>query len=715
MFRHCLNVWGTDQMLSSLNFTPLIPTLLILIAAVVIVALTAFALWRVLAGWWLRGLAALVLLVALAEPSWKQEDRNYLSDIVLVIVDESASQKIDIRPDQMAEAEQALKAKLASLQATAGDTPLEVRTVTLSDSVGPNITPGTRILTALSEAAAEISADRIAAAILLTDGQVHDAEALQDFVAPVHVVLTGREDEWDRRILLETAPSFAIIGESVELTLKVETLGNRVSPERIDELVPLLLSINGEPAKVYDVPLNESVTIPLEIDRGGMNVLQITVPAVEGELTERNNTAIISVNGIRDRLRVLLVSGEPYAGERTWRNLLKSDSAVDLVHFTILRPPEKQDGVPVFELSLIAFPTRELFMDKVDEFDLIIFDRYRRRGVLPKLYIENIARYIRDGGAVLIASGPSFAGAESLYRTPLMEVLPAKPTARVLEEGFVPRISDIGERHPVTRGLTSFAPRPTEADGTPGWGRWFRLIDMDAISGHVVMEGPEKRPLLVLDRVGEGRIAMLASDHAWLWSRGFEGGGPQSELLRRLAHWLMKEPELEEEVLVAEPNGSDITITRRSLGDTVSNLNVISPSGIEQELPFTEIAPGEWQVQFTPSENGFYRMAEGDTTAVTAIGPAAPREFVNPLSTAEILSPLAEETGGGISRFSASGLPDIRRVREGRVASGRNWIGLERREAYDVRDIRLTPLAPGWLMLLLAASLIFVAWRVEGR
>ena len=186
------------------------------------------------------------------------------------------------------------------------------------------------------------------------------------------------------------------------------------------------------------VPVGETVDIEIELTHGGMNLLQLLVPPQEGELTDRNNSAIVQINGVRDRLRVLLVSGEPHAGERTWRNLLKSDPAVDLVHFTILRPPHKQDGVPVYELSLIAFPTRELFMDKIDEFDLIIFDRYRRRGVLPSLYLENLVRYVEDGGALLVASGPSFAGAESLYRTPLADILPVAPTAQVLEEGYVP-------------------------------------------------------------------------------------------------------------------------------------------------------------------------------------------------------------------------------------------------------------------------------------
>ncbi|MEO0914894.1 MAG: hypothetical protein AAFY59_18250, partial [Pseudomonadota bacterium] len=355
-----------------------------------------------------------------------------------------------------------------------------------------------------------------------------------------------------------------------------------------------------------------------------------------------------------------------------------------------------------------------LFMDKVDEFDLIIFDRYRRRGVLPSLYIDNIRRYVEDGGAVLIASGPAFAGAESLYRTPLREILPAVPTARVLEEGYHPRISDLGTRHPVTRGLEEYAPRPEADDGTPGWGRWFRLIEMDQASGNVVMEGPEGRPLLVLDRPGDGRIAMLASDQAWLWSRGFEGGGPKSELLRRLAHWLMQEPELEEEVLVAEPDGADITVTRRSLGESVGDVRVIDPEGAEEVLPLVEVAPGVWQTKFPAPVNGIYRLSEGVTETVTAVGPAAPKEFENPISTDVLLAGLVDATGGGALRL-AEGVPTVRRVSENRVTAGRNWIGLVRREAFDVRDIRLTPLAPGWLMLLLAGSLVFVAWRIEGR
>ena len=689
--------------MQSIAFTPHLPLPLIAALAALTLVAIAVALWRGLTGWWLRGLAALVLLAALAGPSLRREDRAPVPNIAIVVLDDSASNRIDGRDAQLAEALAGLEARLDRLGQGGA---LEVHTVHVADR-GED---GTQLLTALAEATAELPADRIAGAILVTDGEVHDADALTTFPGPVQVLLTGSADDWDRRVVVETAPAFAIVDEPVSLVLRVEDLG--AAPG--GGFASLSISLDGTEPLNFDVPVNRSVTLPVTLQRGGINVLQIATPEVEGELTERNNAAIVSINGVRDRLRVLLVSGEPYPGERTWRNLLKSDSAVDLVHFTILRPPEKQDFVPVFELSLIAFPTQELFMEKVDEFDLIIFDRYKRRGILPNHYFENIARYVRDGGALLIASGADFAGAESLYRSPLREILPVTPTARVLEEGFVPTVSEIGHRHPVSAALEEHAPRPSAPDGTPGWSRWFRMVEVETLSGEAVMTGPEGRPLLVLDRQGEGRIAMLGSDQAWLWSRGYEGGGPQLELLRRLAHWLMKEPELEEEVLRGTGEDGAVLIERRTLAESVPPVVATSPSGATSEVTLTEISPGLWQGRIEDAENGVWRLANGDQQAVAVVGPSAPKEFENPVSTGDILGPLATATRGGIRRLE-DGLPDVRLVREGRVAEGRGWIGLADRDAYQLRDIREVDLAPGWLSLILAAGLAFAAWRVEGR
>jgi hypothetical protein len=462
------------------------------------------------------------------------------------------------------------------------------------------------------------------------------------------------------------------------------------------------------------VPVGQDLELPITLPHGGMNVIQFIVPTSEGELTDRNNAAVVQINGVRDRLRVLLVSGEPHAGERTWRNLLKSDSAVDLVHFTILRPPEKQDGVPVAELSLIAFPTRELFLEKIDEFDLIIWDRYKRRGILPSIYYDNVRQYVENGGAVLIASGPEYASAASIYRSPLGEILPGTPTGRVIEEGFVPEITDVGERHPVTEGLRDHSPVITEDEDAAPWGRWFRLVDIEAPNGEVVMSGIDDRPALILDRVGEGRVALLASDHIWLWSRGFEGGGPQLELLRRLAHWTMKEPELEEEALTASAEGQTMTITRRTLAEEVGPVEVTGPDGQVVTLELTETSPGRFSATWAAPEIGLYRLVQGEEDAVIALGPSAPREFEETIATGEKLEPVIDPTQGGVLRIE-DGAPDIRAVREGRPASGRGWVGITPRGAYVTTDVTITPVLPAWAFLLLAAFLAVGAWLLEGR
>ena len=687
---------------ASVVFDPVVPWAVIAAAGVVALALVALAAWLRSPAWFLRAGAFALLLAALANPALLREDRRSLSDIAFVVVDETESQRaIGDRAAETAAAEAAVLAELEALGAADPQNPIETRVVRVRNEGGPVADEGSALMAALAEAAADAPAERIAGAILITDGQVHDVEGAPEFPAPIHGLITGEEGEFDRRLVIDSAPAFGIVGETVVFRLRVETSGVASDdPARVE------ISIDGEVAGFTLARPGQEVELSAEIAHGGPNIVEFALEPAPGELTLRNNRAAFDVNGVRDRLRVLLVSGEPHAGERTWRNLLKADPSVDLVHFTILRPPAKQDGTPVYELSLIAFPTRELFLEKVDEFDLIIFDRYRRRGVLPSPYIANIARYVRDGGAVLVAAGPFFAGVESLYRTPLADVLPVQPTAQILEAPFAPDVTDAGRRHPVTAGLKPGEEAP--------WGRWLRQIEVDALSGDVVMTGVEDKPLLVLDRVGEGRVAVLASDHAWLWSRGFEGGGPQAELLRRLAHWLMKEPELEEESLSAIAEGATLTVTRRSVREEPETLSIVSPSGERVAVPFVAAGPGTWRATFEAAEQGLHRLTDGALTAIAAVGPPAPVEFEEAVSTTEALAPVVKATGGGLHRL-ADGMADLRRPRDGRRAAGRGWIGLPKREAYAVENVSLTPLAPGWLMLLLTATMLVGAWRVEGR
>jgi hypothetical protein len=679
-------------MTTTIVFDPLIPWAMFIMVVVIATLGVLLALLRGLHGWGLRALAGAVVLAALSGPSFQQEDRAPLNDIVVMLEDESASQRLGDRAEQTKSAADEFAARIEARANT------ELRRVTVPDGQGD---AGTQLLTALSDALAEEPRARVAGVIAFTDGRVHDVDLPVDLPAPFHVMLSGKATDWDRRLRVVGAPAFAIIGEPVVLTIRIDDLG--AAPAGV-EYSDIDISIDGDPPQRFRVPIGEDLELPVILPHSGRNVIRFSLSESEGELTDRNNAAVIQINGVRDRLRVLLVSGQPHAGGRTWRNLLKSDSSVDLVHFTILRPPEKQDGAPVSELSLIAFPTRELFMEKIDDFDLIIFDRYKRRGILPSLYLDNIAQYVRKGGAVLVSAGPDFASADSLYRTPLGDILPAEPTARVLDEPYLPVVSELGDRHPVTAGL--------QQDGK--WGRWLRQIDVTKTSGDTVMTGIDDRPLLVLDRVEEGRVALLASDHAWLWNRGYEGGGPQLELLRRLAHWMMGEPELEEEALTASAEGQTMRIERRTLSEEVPPLIVTGPDGTVTELPLSPAAPGRFEATFTGPEIGLYRLENGDQMSVIGLGPAAPLEFVETIADATALDATISAMRGGTIRLE-DGLPRIRDVRAGRPAAGRGWIGLTPRAAYETRLVRQTPILPSWLILLLSAGLITAAWLREGR
>ena len=684
-------------MTGTVIFDPLLPWPFLWVMIGVAALLLIVALWRGLAGWWLRGLTAAVVLTALANPALQEENRASLSDIVVVVVDDSASQSLGDRTAQTAKALAAVQAEVAAMDNT------ELRIVHVGDGEGD---AGTLAMTALAEALANEPRARIAGAIVITDGQVHDLDLAPNMPAPLHVLLTGNDTDWDRRLIIKNAPAFAILGEEVKLTLRIEDQG-AVPADQTGE-VDVTIAIDDEAPQTYTVATNEDLELPVTLPHGGINVLQFSVAKVDGELTDRNNAAVVQINGVRDRLRVLLVSGEPHAGERVWRNLLKSDPSVDLVHFTILRPPEKQDGIPVDELSLIAFPTRELFVEKIKEFDLIIFDRYRIQGILPMAYLENVRDYVRGGGTVLVAAGPESGAVDSLWRSPLAEVLPVDVTSRVIDGGFKPALTDLGRRHPVTEGLEALAPKE-------GWGRWFRAVEMIPKSGQVVMSGPGERPLLVLDRVDEGRVAVLASDQAWLWGRGYEGGGPQLELLRRLAHWMLKEPDLEEEALTATAKGDVLTITRRTIAeDPPGDLTITGPDGVATVIPMPQTSPGRFVADWKAPMMGLFRLVQGDLSRVVAVGPSAPREFVETIANPDALAPMVAAARGGILKLQ-DGIPDIRTVSEGRQASGRGWIGIVPRGAYVTQDIRVAALLPGWLYLVLAAGLALAAWLIEGR
>jgi hypothetical protein len=692
--------------MTRLAFDPHVPLALIAVLALVALGLTAYGFYAGARGAWARGLAFAILLFALAGPMLVHENHVPLPDVVAVILDRSQSMGIG---DRLPQAEKAL-AQIR--KALAGQPDLIVRQAEVTTTTsGEN--NGTQAFAALNTALADVPPARIAGAILITDGQVHDAPppAQMGLKAPLQVLIAGQRGERDRKLSIVNAARFAIVGQAAQMMVRVDDFGGPGSGDTNSSgVADVTLSVDGKPLGNRSIPIGKDTAISVPVTHEGENIVELAATPGPAELTLQNNRAVVTVSGVRDRLRVLLISGQPHAGERVWRNLLKADPSVDLVHFTILRPPEKQDGTPIDELSLIAFPTRELFSDKLSGFDLVIFDRYGEQGILPMIYFENIAQYVENGGALLLSSGPEFAGPTSTYRTPLAEVLPAQPTGEIVSQGFKPQVTALGQAHPVTRDLPQ-----SNGDNVPAsWGRWYRLIGATPVSGQTVMSGPAGKPLLVLDNVKKGRVAELLSDQAWLWARGYEGGGPQAELLRRLAHWLMKEPELEAENLSAVVTDGEIIITRRSMAQTVAPVNLTMPSGKSVSLTLEKAGPGIWRAATKISELGLYRVGDGKLSTVTAAGPLNPKEVADMRATEEILKPGAQAYGGGV-HWLADGVPGIRRVVPGQSASGSDWIGLRRNGAYRVTSLTQQPLLPAWVALLLIVGSLLLAWRMEGR
>ena len=691
-----MNTW-------SIAFTPLLPLPVLEAMAVAAVALIGLTLWRRPRGALLRALAFALLLLSLSDPSLMREDRRPLKDVVAVVIDQSGSDQIGERPRQTAEARAEIEKRLAAL----GN--VEPRFVETARSDPEN--QGTRLFAALRSALSDTPPDRVGGAILVTDGIAHDIPASLEalgFDAPLHVLVTGHEGERNRRIELVEAPRFGIVGKDQTIVARIVDTSSSSDPAEIT------VRRDGETIATLTAPIGEALPIKVPVDHAGPNVIELEVAPIKDELTTRNGKAVVTIDGVRDKLRVLLVSGEPHQGERMWRNLLKSDANVDLVHFTILRPPEKStDGTPINELSLIAFPVADLFGRKIKDFDLIIFDRYSSQAILPRYYLDNIVKYVRDGGALLMAEGPAFGTPEGLFDTPLGDISPARPTGEEFDQPFRAEISPDGAKHPVTRGLAGGDASP------PAWGRWFRQIGGEATSGSAVLQGVGKSPLLVLSRADKGRVALLLSDQMWLWARGYDGGGPYLDLLRRLAHWLMKEPELEEEALRARAKGHDVTIERQSVKGEIPQATVTGPDGKTTSVQLVSVAPGLSRATLSVDDDGLYRASDGEHIALVVVGPDNPLEFQEVVSTLDKLRPLAEASGGSIRRLARAAsdpvdMPRLIAMHESPSYAGADYIGVKRTGASELIGVAQTPLAAGFLGLAALLGALVWVWFREG-
>jgi hypothetical protein len=678
-------------------FSPLFASPFFELALAALLAAGGFSIYKKRSRGILRALFALLFALVISNPTISIKDTKPLSSIIALIVDRSSSQNLSIRAAQTDQLVAEIKKRIETLGS------FETRLVEITDKNDD----GTRLFAPLRDTLADAAPERIGGAILISDGVVEDVpkdKSALGFNAPLHALVTGYTGERDRRIALLDSPPFGLVNRDLTLRVKVTDPGKT-------DLIPLTLNKDGKLIATIRAKPGDTVSLPLRIDHAGENIIEIEAEAASDELTRINNRVVAKIDGIRDRLNVLLVSGIPHQGERTWRNILKSDANVDLVHFTILRPPEKQDGTPVNELALIPFPTKELFDTKINEFDLIILDRFADMALLPPSYFANMVRYVRKGGAILIAAGSEFASPESPAETPLRDLLPAFPTGNIIETPFRPRLTLDGQKHPVTRSLPGGMAEP------PQWGEWMRQIETGTISGTNVMSGAANAPLLILRRDGEGRVALLLSDHVWLWARNFRGGGPHLDLLRHVAHWLMKEPALEEEALRARSESGRVIIERQSMKESVGPITLTMPSGKNTSLTLSPRSPGIWQGAFTPEETGLYKVNDGILAAFASVGPSNPREYQDVISTLDRLAPLADSTGGSARRIAQNKsdmkIPTLVARTETARYAGDDFIALKDTKSETLIGLSLYPLLQGgWGLLVLGLGLLAL-WIAE--
>ena len=695
---------------TSFVLDPMLPIWAIFSLTFLIIAAATFGQWRGLKSFVLRAVAAFLLAGALLNPQTLIEQRTPLQDIALVINDHSESMAFGTRT----QVSKTVNAKL--LDGLNGLENLEIVEVNIAPG-----TDGTRLASTMIDALAGIPSQRLAAVIAITDGQVHDLPQIPASLipsgVPFHTIIIGDKTTRDRRLDAIIMPKYGMVGETARFELRLQDPGFE------GERAHLEIRLNGELVARFAATAGDKITIPVKIEKRGVNTVEIRAAPAENELTTLNNVLVAEISGVRDRLRVLLITGEPHMGGRAWRNLLKSDPSVDLIQFTILtNPGVKNTYAQPRELSLIRFPDRELFEEKLDEFDLVIFDQFKRRTMaargrtrpmLSPYYISNISKYVENGGALLVAAGPAYATDDGLARSPLIAVLPARPTGKTTETAFRPKLSDKGERHPITAIF--------KGDISTRWGHWYRSIDTEVIKGDVLMENDDGSPLLVIDKVGKGRAALLLSDQAWLWAKGHDGGGPYNEMFRRLSHWLMGEPDLEADRLKARVENGVLQIEYWALDDTNPSVQVIHPAGMGEVLNLRRISPGYFTGNLRADVQGAYRVTisgngGADLSSIAAAGALNPAEFKHVIATDEILAPLVTASGGGTFWAGKTGsVPSVRKVNAGGKISGSDFAGVRANEKYSVTASRRTPLSPTWVYFLLIMAALLIAWRLEGN
>ncbi len=443
---------------------------------------------------------------------------------------------------------------------------------------------------------------KMSSIFFFTDGQIHenkDEWKKKQFDIPSYFIIPNSNLFNDTRLDLGSFPEYVEVGEEVELDVTASIFGKRKKDN-------LTLTIFGSSEETRSIKFegNETKKVRLKVNKPGENFYIFNLSSKGGEVSLSNNQKIIKINASRKKLKVLLISGEPYLGTRVWRNFLKSDPAVQLIHMTVLRPPEKIDSTEMKELSLIPFPVRELFEKKIKNFNLVIFDNFKGKNILTPLYFQNLIKFVESGGAILEITGPSYNSRSSLFRTEIGRVLPGIPSGKSLRGEFKPILTKLGTKHPITRSLF---------EDYQEYGKWYEMnqVTIDEEDTSILMTGIQNNPLLAIKNIDKGRIAQIYSHHIWLWKNISSEKGPYKKLIRNLAHWLMQEPKLEADRLEISNDDKFIYIDKKNfknIGSYEDSVVVIGPEGNKSKIKLLKIDQENSKAKFRYNKDGYYLL-----------------------------------------------------------------------------------------------------------
>ena len=679
------------------NFYPLFSYESTFLISLIFILILALYFYFYLKNFFLRIFIFLILLILVFNPLINSMRKLHHKDILIVMYDKTQSVIETKKIDQL------IKVKKNIKDIIVDEEKLEIVEIEVNNLNNKDGKIQTKIITNVQKAFQKLEKNRVAGVIIVTDGIIHDLDKIEeDFIdIPIHFFLLGNKNERDRSIITENIPEYAVVGKPIDFMFKIidENFQEEVSASFILDGMQIL-------TKTFITNINHQIKLP--INHAGENLLEIKINNHPNEITFANNYKVFKINGIHEKLRVMLISGEPNMGLRNWRNILNSDPSIELLHFTILRPPSKRDLTPVKELALIPFPSQELFSADISKFSLIILDQYTLQGILPKKYLDNIVDYVIGGGAILNISGQEYLSDRSLLNSSLVNILPTRPEEFFIGP-FLPSLTDLGKRHPITNTLE-------KAFKDNKWGKWFSFIKANKISGQTLMSA-NKYPLLIINEVSQGRVAQILSDQSWVWNKDRENKGPLVELLRNTIHWLLKTPELQENYLNVIKNNNFITLNLNSLNEGDTSAIITSPSGENLFVLMKDNKNGSLFGKFESTEYGKFNIKVNDIEKDFFIGITDSKELEKVSSSSFLINSFFEKNKQYLYSITWLGdsIPKIVKVFNKNNIAGSNWVGLLEKKVQK-NDTFINKELINWSLIMpLLLLLLFMCWYRENR